>query len=161
MSQIDDPVAALARLLDQTVAQTFDFRMNDLVKFFELFVVGEHDAAKRGAVELSVRRNDLGTPARHDRSYAAVPASTARRASTSASMIVAPRSDSICATVDLPLPMFPVSPTRSMTDSLMGRHGSAMWRSLVTGSGPTYRPPSDASTFSAEGESGNIARTTK
>src|SRR6185312_12376389 len=45
------------------------------------------------------------------RLYAAVPSSTARRASTSASMIVAPRSESSCATVDLPLPMLPVRPT--------------------------------------------------
>src|SRR5205085_12446218 len=47
-------------------------------------------------------------------SKASVPRSTARRARTSASMIVAPRSESSCATVDLPLAMFPVSPTRSM-----------------------------------------------
>jgi hypothetical protein len=31
----------------------------------------------------------------------------------------------------------------------MGRHGLAEWRGQVTGGGPTYGPPSDASTFSA------------
>jgi GTP cyclohydrolase IA len=36
----------------------------------------------------------------------------------------------------------------------MGRHGLAMWRGLVTGGRPTYGPPSDASTFSAEAEVG-------
>src|SRR5690348_15567249 len=47
-------------------------------------------------------------------SYAGVPYSTARRERTSASMIVAPRSDRSCATVDLPLPIFPVRPTTSI-----------------------------------------------
>ena len=57
-----DPVAALARLLDQPIAQALDLRMDDLVKFFELFVVGEHDATQRGAIEMSVGREHRVAP---------------------------------------------------------------------------------------------------
>ena len=114
----DDAVAALARLVDEPGAQALDLGVDDLVKFFELVVVGEDDATQRGAIEMAVGGEHGRAPAlRRSCRRPAVPSSTARRASTSASMIVAPRSDSICATVDFPLPMLPVSPIRSMTDS--------------------------------------------
>jgi len=33
---------------------SFDLRMDDLIKFFELSMVGKHDAAQRGAIEMTV-----------------------------------------------------------------------------------------------------------
>src|SRR5918999_5915707 len=56
--------------------------------------------------------------------YAGIPTSTACRASTSASMSVAPHEPNSFATVDLPLAMLPVSPTRSIRVSRSG-HESA------------------------------------
>src|SRR5688500_1316084 len=62
-----------------------------------------------------------------------MPGSTTRRARTSASMIVAPRSERSRATVDFPLAIFPVRPMRSMGngvsagwgwDALQGRNRS-------------------------------------
>ena len=53
-----DTVAAPSRLIDQARTKAFDFRVDDLVKFFELVVIGEDDAAERGAVEMAVGREN-------------------------------------------------------------------------------------------------------
>ncbi len=58
----DDAVAALSRLLDEPGPQPLDLGVDDLVKFFELLVVGEHDAAQRRAIEMAVGREDARRP---------------------------------------------------------------------------------------------------
>ena len=40
--------------------------MDDLIKFFELLVVGEDDPAQRGAIEMAVRRQDVRSPSGDD-----------------------------------------------------------------------------------------------
>ncbi len=62
----DDSVAALARLLDETKSEAFDLGMDDLVKFFELRMIGENDPAQRGTIEVAVRREDIASPAGDD-----------------------------------------------------------------------------------------------
>jgi GTP cyclohydrolase IA len=62
----DHAIAPLPRLFHQPRPQPLDFRMNDLVKFFKLFVVGKHDAAQRGAIEMAVGSEHLGAPAGDD-----------------------------------------------------------------------------------------------
>ena len=61
-----DAVAAFARLFDQLGAKALDLRMDDLVKFFELLLIGENDPAQRGAVEVSIGCHNGRTPATHD-----------------------------------------------------------------------------------------------
>jgi len=62
----DDPVAAPLGLIDQAGAESFDFGMDDLVKFFELSVIGEDHAAERSTIEMTVGGKDRRAPSRHD-----------------------------------------------------------------------------------------------
>ena len=62
----DDSVAARARLLDEVIAQALDLGMHDLVKFFELGLVGEDDPTQGGAVEVTVGGKHGVPPPRHD-----------------------------------------------------------------------------------------------
>ena len=48
------------------VAQALDLGVDDLIKFLELFVVGEHDATERGAIEMAVGREDRRAPTLDD-----------------------------------------------------------------------------------------------
>ena len=61
-----DLVFARSRLFDQPDPESLDLGMDDLVKFFQLRVIGEDDAAQRGAIEMAVGGNDLGSPSGHD-----------------------------------------------------------------------------------------------
>src|SRR4029079_12833461 len=47
----DDPVSSPLCLIDEPRTETLDFGMDDLVKFFELRVIGEDHAPERGSVE--------------------------------------------------------------------------------------------------------------
>jgi hypothetical protein len=62
----DDSVAARARLVDEVVAQALDLGVHDLVKFFELGLVGKDDATQGGAVEVTVGGKHRVPPPPHD-----------------------------------------------------------------------------------------------
>jgi hypothetical protein len=62
----DDLIAAQACLLDQPEAEALDLGMDDLIKFFQLVVIGEHDATQRRAIEVPVGGEDPCAPAGDD-----------------------------------------------------------------------------------------------
>jgi len=59
-------VTAALGLIDQAGAESFDFGVDDLVKFFELSVVGEDNAAQRSPIQVTVGGEDRRAPPRHD-----------------------------------------------------------------------------------------------
>ena len=55
-----------ARMLDEVITQTLDLGVHDLVKFFELGLVGKDDATQGDAVEVTVGGKHGVSPPRHD-----------------------------------------------------------------------------------------------
>jgi len=62
----DDTVATALGLIDQAGAESFDFGVDDLVKFFELSVIGEDHAAQRSPIEVTIGGENRRAPPRHD-----------------------------------------------------------------------------------------------
>ena len=133
----DDRVGGCRR--DQLGGPGAHERVGDPLEVARACGVAEHERAERGPVERAVGRRAPAGRTVDDRGEAAVPGATTSRASGRRRRPPAPELASRADTVDLPEPMPPVRPTRSMSPAHGLRRpragpGSRRWRPGPSGS---------------------------